>query len=1216
MDYYNASHLDLPIQDSEVAEDSRAAILKLIQRSKVDTTAYSSYIEKVQNIDSSQEQYITPDTQRFSDPEVVDIRAASTKAFEGSKHKIFMGLLPEIESYWITSDSRLHIYRVSDNAEVVYDKIQDVIVTVHLARVVKDHFQKQAQYVLVITTARFIHLVAVEHSHAYTKLHDTHYKVPTNGIIYTTITSTPEGRIFLSGNSPQITEITYTSRRRFWKNSLSKKSVISSYSNLLIPNPIREHIPKTYLLHGDDSFKQLVYDSKTHSLYALSNNNVICVFSVPIAGGIIRSTRYSRFAKDYGGNEKLSILSISSLLPEERTDSPRRIDLSAILSNGDRAYFQLARQKYKGTSSLIYVASRRPHLEDMSLAPEVSHPTYAGTTIMVSRPTNNNDRVTTTVHFSSFSLKSYDPSCNTLIEDYFEHNVEGVVLDVSLAPIKSLRGFDISTIDKCPPVAQMFFEPRKYYVLTNSKLYVFTEHYFRESVKETLQNLSLDRSTINSISITSSPQYLDLVKRYGQHEAFVMLVSLSAAAARTLTDPVHPLEFYLDNQKSDAYSVTPAHLLTTLLHNRDTAQAVVDAIYDWIARMLSPIWNYSILDRHNFNNHMDIALIEHIELALISFRCLMEMKLSFLSSDNPIYVNPDGLITRCVQVLLVLRRGLTAPTLNAIEGSNKTSINRVRRVDDSYSKLNKFDVSFSHLVCEARNTIVREFITAYMSLDNSSLLPEDRTSYVAEPNLSLYKTSENDRKVVSLLRNHADRYFLEADYTREEVKKLCRQGKYDDAYKTLYLAVSATGSEKTSILSPIDDFIVAFEKQPCYIAKVCKLAVIYSTAPTEDLLNKLKPLLMTNTYCIKASGEVLRQHPDIALLQESEIENAKLPEAKKWNNSLYNYVYSMDSELNKSFILSFTSDQNIAFLANRDKKRLAEKYIEAGDKARAAFIYYKLSCEAAAIEEAINHIESSINFAYAASFSSQSFDCFPKEFQPRVISHLKLTRVLYKIQETLSKQPSSSNQIKNSDVSKKVMTLEELKEFSKVQYPCQFLCLCYVERIEKSMSNDYINQDDNAAVREAWNSILLKDDSSHTATFEAIYTITNLDVEETYGILNTIVPFQEIISTLKATSGFQLQESYNHFNKCNNNRAITWLLTGIFESLSTPTSTLFGNAEYEDILSICDRIIPVYARGSFPFKSELVRVLEALSSGKFINEPVGEKARNLINKIK
>ncbi|XP_018418829.1 PREDICTED: nuclear pore complex protein Nup155-like [Nanorana parkeri] len=134
-----------------------------------------------------------------------------------------MGVFPEISRAWLTIDSDIFMWNYEDGGDVAYfDGLSETILAVGLVRPKEGIFQPHIRYLLVVATPVDIVILGLSFANMQAGgdlndsmsvgmqlLPDPLYSIPTDNTYLLSITSTKNGRIFLSGKDGCLYEVAY-----------------------------------------------------------------------------------------------------------------------------------------------------------------------------------------------------------------------------------------------------------------------------------------------------------------------------------------------------------------------------------------------------------------------------------------------------------------------------------------------------------------------------------------------------------------------------------------------------------------------------------------------------------------------------------------------------------------------------------------------------------------------------------------------------------------------------------------------------------------------------------------------------------------------------------------------------------------------------------------------------------------------------------------------
>ncbi|GAA5951998.1 hypothetical protein JCM3765_005163 [Sporobolomyces pararoseus] len=284
-----------------------------------------------------------------------------------------MGLLPEIERSWVTVDHRLLLWDWADGSSFsTFEELSDVIVGVALVRPRPGVFVDSISHLLVLSTPSQVHLVGLGYAAPSlgAKKEVTFYltglSVPTDGISFTNIRGTSNGRIFLASSSEPLTpggiggdgclyELAYQSSEGWFAKKCTLhnltsgsivKSVVPSFLRSLSAIPTQEWIVS------------LEIDTERGLLYTLLRNSTIEMYSLPSSapgkgfdgtptkvaksGDVVRTANMLLPNNPMLKNFRIVEMQVISV----REGGNSKIGLVAVTSTGVRLYFTHQRRGY------------------------------------------------------------------------------------------------------------------------------------------------------------------------------------------------------------------------------------------------------------------------------------------------------------------------------------------------------------------------------------------------------------------------------------------------------------------------------------------------------------------------------------------------------------------------------------------------------------------------------------------------------------------------------------------------------------------------------------------------------------------------------------------------------------------------------------------------------------------------------------------------------
>lgn len=293
---------------------------------------------------------------------VVPLPPAFVAQYSSFQYKSFMGLFPEIGRAWLTADTRLFLWSYGEDAVLrgapaaddfySFDGFDQIIVSVALVRPRPGVFIDDVQYLVAVATAVEVTLLGVTFSGngaaGELTLIPTNISVPTDGVVMISITSTPDGRIFMGGSDGNLHEFAYYGPPSGWVSTLfgsraakrARKVVHSSASlvNFVLPAKLKSWVSPV------DELVDMTLDADCNSLFTLSTSGSLSVYDIAdeTSARLVRTLQVSDEAKPYlsyalpaAEREYIAIFPVPPHM------SPT-VQLVVVSSFGERIYFTTA----------------------------------------------------------------------------------------------------------------------------------------------------------------------------------------------------------------------------------------------------------------------------------------------------------------------------------------------------------------------------------------------------------------------------------------------------------------------------------------------------------------------------------------------------------------------------------------------------------------------------------------------------------------------------------------------------------------------------------------------------------------------------------------------------------------------------------------------------------------------------------------------------------
>uniref|UniRef100_A0A8C5LJD4 Nuclear pore complex protein Nup155 n=2 Tax=Leptobrachium leishanense TaxID=445787 RepID=A0A8C5LJD4_9ANUR len=198
-----------------------------------------------------------------------------------------MGVFPDINRSWLVIDSDIFLWNYEDGGDLTYfDGLSETIVSVGLVKPRSGVFHPHINYLLVLTTPVDIVILGVSCSiSAAGNLNDSVsgvvqllpeplYSLTTDNTYLLSITSTDNGRIFLSGKDGCVYEIAYQAEAGWFSQRCRKINHSKSTLSFLVPSILQ------FSFSEDDALVQIAVDDSRNILYTRSEKGALQVYDL------------------------------------------------------------------------------------------------------------------------------------------------------------------------------------------------------------------------------------------------------------------------------------------------------------------------------------------------------------------------------------------------------------------------------------------------------------------------------------------------------------------------------------------------------------------------------------------------------------------------------------------------------------------------------------------------------------------------------------------------------------------------------------------------------------------------------------------------------------------------------------------------------------------------------------------------------------------------
>ncbi|GBG24052.1 Cys-Gly metallodipeptidase dug1 [Hondaea fermentalgiana] len=194
--------------------------------------------------------------------------------------EMFMGLFHEINRAWITIDNRLFLWNYyKEDDFYVYDGVDQLIVSVGLARPRPGIFDADVEYIVAISTpveVLLLQLKIVGHPvYGDIILEPTEYNMATDNVPMRSIAGTADGRIFMAGHDGSLYEFVYEAPGVLHSLGLKRqcrKVELSSAGSWLVPSFLKN------LTGSPDPLVKVLVDHERDLLYTLSDRSTVSLY--------------------------------------------------------------------------------------------------------------------------------------------------------------------------------------------------------------------------------------------------------------------------------------------------------------------------------------------------------------------------------------------------------------------------------------------------------------------------------------------------------------------------------------------------------------------------------------------------------------------------------------------------------------------------------------------------------------------------------------------------------------------------------------------------------------------------------------------------------------------------------------------------------------------------------------------------------------------------
>ncbi|KAM5193375.1 nuclear pore complex protein Nup155 [Mantella aurantiaca] len=399
-----------------------------------------------------------------------------------------MGVFPEISRAWLTIDSDIFMWNYEDGGDVAYfDGLSETILAVGLVRPKEGIFQPHIRYLLVVSTPVDIVILGLSFaslqagslndsmSVGMQLLPDPLYSIPTDNTYLLSITSTNNGRIFLSGKDGCLYEVAYQAEAGWFSPRCRKINHSKSALSFLVPTVLQ------FTFSEDDPIVQIAVDNSRNILYTRSEKGVLQVYDLGYDGnamGRVASLSQNSIVSAAGNIARTIDRSVFKPIVQiaviEKSESVN-CHLLAVTHTGVRLYFTTGpfRQPVTRPGTLALIHVRLP--PGFSASSNVEKPTkvhkalYNNGVLLMTASENEDHDILWCINHDSF------PFQKPLMEIQVTVHVDGHSWALSsidegkVEKIMTPLNKDIIPVTDAPVLIRQHMIPAKKFVLLSAK---------------------------------------------------------------------------------------------------------------------------------------------------------------------------------------------------------------------------------------------------------------------------------------------------------------------------------------------------------------------------------------------------------------------------------------------------------------------------------------------------------------------------------------------------------------------------------------------------------------------------------------------------------------------------------------------------------------------------------------------------------------------------
>jgi len=292
---------------------------------------------------------------RFEKAEIYNIPDSIFQKYKSFDCITNMGIFPELRRAWLAIGDKLIIWNYmasstpsSDQEFYTIDDFKSTILDVRLMRPKAKVFVDSVKYIMLVSTASSIHILAVQPTKVHVDISDTKMSVSTQGLLankFVSYNRTSEVFFTGAGDNEGIWKLKYTSDDEWFNRNCSKECLTKSSLSTVLPSVLSSFTGflggSSDIMSKAESIIELKLDQSRGILYTLSSKSIIKAYRLRTTKGTT-TLGYKITKRPFDLLKELSTTTVNLKTPLLARNKIKIINIFPISKNENKNLFLVA----------------------------------------------------------------------------------------------------------------------------------------------------------------------------------------------------------------------------------------------------------------------------------------------------------------------------------------------------------------------------------------------------------------------------------------------------------------------------------------------------------------------------------------------------------------------------------------------------------------------------------------------------------------------------------------------------------------------------------------------------------------------------------------------------------------------------------------------------------------------------------------------------------